>query len=236
MDAPRRIVLFWVGEDIEIPQMLVRSIRAAYRDEIEIVQLSDKATPKVSGVSIYRRLKLSSRIMVARLEAYAGFSVKEPTLYLDADMLVLKRFELPVIAQNEIGVTRRHPSDAGLINWRYPIDFPEFEGKTFMDEMPYIYSFVYANSELIFVRQLNALLKMPKRFQQWYGDQVTLKRELDGDRFLIRDLDTAIFNRTVRPAIEFREIKALSPEVCIVHFKGQQSKAEMSLSIDNLLG
>jgi hypothetical protein len=235
MPALRRIVLFWVGEDIEIPQMLVRSIRYSFGDDIKVVQLSDKATPEVSGVSEYKRLKLSPRIMVARLEAYASVVVKEPTLYLDADMLILKRFELPSLADGEIGLTRRIESDGGLINWRFPVEFPEFQGKQFGDEMPFIYSFVYASSELLFVRQLNALRKLPKRYQQWYGDQVTLKREMEGDRFAIRELDVSVYNRTVRSAIEFRELKASAPEVCIAHFKGQRSKAEMRAALEHLV-
>src|SRR4051812_2940831 len=122
MPMPKRMVLFWVGEDIEIPQMLVRSIRRAFGEQIEVVQLSDKVTPEIPGVSAYKRLKLSPRIMVARLEAYASLVVKEPTLYLDADMLILKPFELPALAAHEIGVTRRLESDGGLINWRFPVE------------------------------------------------------------------------------------------------------------------
>ena len=87
----RRIVFFWVGENTEIPAMLVHSIRLAFGDEMEVVQLSNRETPKIDGVTTYKSLKLSSRIMVARLEAYASLIVKDSTLYLDADMLVTRR-------------------------------------------------------------------------------------------------------------------------------------------------
>ena len=56
---------------------------------------------------------------------------------------------------------------------------PAFAGKNTLEVMPYLYSFVYAASPLLFVRQLNALRKMPKRYHRWYGDQMTLKSELD---------------------------------------------------------
>src|SRR5689334_23200556 len=176
MRCLKRIVFFWVGQDVSIPEMLVRSIRLAFGADMEVVQISDRDTPQVDGVSICRREKLSPRIMVARLEAYASLAVKEPTLYLDADMMIVRPFDLPPLQANEIGVTPR--TDRTEINWRFPIEFPEFQGKYFCDVMPYIYSFVYASSEVLFVRQLNLLRKMSKRFQLWYGDQVTLKREL----------------------------------------------------------
>lgn len=226
----RRIVFFWVGQNTGIPALLVQSIRRTLGAEIELVQLSDRATPRIDGVSACQSLKLSSRIMVARLEAYASLTIKQPTLFLDADMLVVRDFDLPPLAPNEVGVTRRN--DNALINWRYPVDFPEFNGKYLLDEMPYIYSFVYTNSEILFVRQLNQLRKLPKRYQEWYGDQVTLKRELSADRFVIRDFNAEIYNRTVRSLVEFKEVLATCPELRIAHFKGPLSKPEMHAAID----
>jgi hypothetical protein len=65
---------------------------------------------------------------------------------------------------------------------------------------------------------------------------VTLKRELDdGDRFAIREFDVSIYNRTVRSAIEFKELGTSAPDVCIAHFKGTQSKAEMHEATEHLL-
>jgi hypothetical protein len=232
MQNLRRIVFFWIGKNTDIPAILVRSIRFAFGDEMEIVQLSNKETPEVTGVTTCKSMKLSSRIMVARLEAYSSLTIKEPTLFLDADMLVVKRFDLPSLAANEVGVTKRNENENGQINWRFPVEFPEFEGKYFLDEMPYIYSFVYTSSEILFVRQLNQLRKLPKRYQLWYGDQVTLKQELAAGRFVTRDFDVSTYNRTVRSLIEFKEILVGSPEVRIAHFKGVLSKPEMREAID----
>ncbi len=221
----KRIAFFWRGQNTDIPALLVRSIRLAFGSDMDIVQLSDRETPEIDGVTIHRKMKLSSRIMVARLEAYASLDIKEPTLFLDADMLVARKFDLPPLQTNEVGVTPR--TDRSEINWRYPFEFPEFKGRYFIDEMPYIYSFVYTNSEILFVRQLNQLRKLPKRFQEWYGDQVTLKRELDSNRFIRREFNIETHNRTVRSFIEFREIMASEPDVCLLHFKGPQSKDVM---------
>ena len=221
----QRIVFFWVGENTQIPTLLVRSIQQHLGPDLEIVQLSDRDTPRVDGVDMHKRLKLSSRIMVARLEAYASLATSKPTLFLDADMLVLRDFDLPSLNANEIGVTPR--IDRSEINWRFPIEFPEFKGKYFIDEMPYIFSFVYASSEILFVRQLNQLRKLPRRFQEWYGDQVTLKHELKSGRYAIRDFHIDVYNRTVSTLGEFERILTSHPEVCLVHFKGPKSKHVM---------
>jgi DNA-binding response OmpR family regulator len=226
MRCLKRIVFFWVGQDVSIPEMLVRSIRLAFGADMEVVQISDRDTPQVDGVSVCRREKLSPRIMVARLEAYASLAVKEPTLYLDADMMIVRPFDLPPLQANEIGVTSR--TDRTEINWRFPIEFPEFQGKYFSDVMPYIYSFVYASSEVLFVRQLNLLRKMSKRFQLWYGDQVTLKRELDSGRYVLRSFNVDTHNHTVRSVPDYQHAVATIPDLCIAHFKGPQGKQALA--------
>jgi len=225
---PGRIAFFWVGE-IAVPALLVTSIRHAMGQEIEIVQLSDRSTARVAGVTVCRNMKLSPNIMVARLEAYSSLPVTQPTLFLDADMLVLRDFDLPALSENEVGVTLRSERDdvsfgEGTREWR---EYPEFRGRTAADVMPYVYSFVYARSEVLFVRQLNALRKLPKRFHQWYGDQVTLKSELGSGRFATKEFDADVFNRTVRSESELEEVLKSSVRTCLVHFKGPRSKELM---------
>jgi hypothetical protein len=230
----RRIVFFWVGQNTLVPTLLVRSIRSSLGPEMEITQLSDRETPEVPGVSTYKSMKLSSRLMVARLEAYASLAIKGPTLFLDADMLVIRDFDLPALGVNEVGVTRRY--DRSEINWHAPVDFPEFEGKYFIDEMPYVYSFVYTSSEILFVRQLNRLRKLPKRFHEWYGDQVTLKSELDSGRYVRRDFSIDTYNHTIRSRGEFEDVLANQPDVCLVHFKGAHGKNAIAEVMNDIQG
>jgi hypothetical protein len=229
MPTLKRIVFFWVGGDISIPSLLVSSIRALLPAELEVVQLSDKNTPTVPGTSQHKAMSLSPSIMVARLQAYASLPVSEPTLYLDADMLVLRNFDLPELGVNEIGVTRRKEMDDVLVHEKTTIwkQYPEFRGKTLSQVMPYIYSFVYAKSEILFVRQLVTLRKAPKRLHEWYGDQVTLKKELDGNRFTVRYFDADRYNRTVATLAEFDELRSSAEPPCIVHFKGPYAKQTM---------
>lgn len=236
MNTLNHIAFFWVGPDVTIPAMLVRSIRAAFGPHFNVHQLSNRETPTVEGVTTHKKLKLSPHIMVARLEAYAALSIKEPTLFLDADMLVLRPFDLPPLTENEVGVTRRGERDTYVIPERDWAEFPEFAGKDSAQVMPYIFSFMYVPSTLVFLRQLNTLRKLPKRFQRWYGDQVTLKRELDAPgRFTVRDFDIDIYNRTVRSRWEFEELRAAPEGVCITHFKGPDGKPAMQESLAVLI-
>jgi hypothetical protein len=174
-------------------------------------------------------MNLSPGIMVARLQAYSSLPVSEPTLYLDCDMLVTRPFDLPELEDNEIGVTIRAEKDEWLIHdqtseWQ---QFPEFRGKKLSEVMPYIYAFVYTKSEILFVRQLVTLRKMPRRFHEWYGDQVSLRKELDGKRFAARNFEGEKFNRTLATRVEYEEVCALADPPCIVHFKGAHAKQTM---------
>jgi len=229
MPVLKRIVFFWVGQDISIPALLVRSIRRHLDPGIEVVQSSDRNTPQVPGASRFKTMNLTPSIMVARLEAYASLAIDEPTLYLDADMLVMRSFDLPELQPNEVGVTLRLEQDDRLIHeqtseWR---NFPEFRGKMLSEVMPYIYAFVYAGSEVLFMRQLVALRKAARRFHAWYGDQVSLKKELEGGRFTVRNFDGSIYNRTLATRMEYQELAASADAPCIVHFKGPHAKETM---------
>jgi hypothetical protein len=236
MNTLNHIAFFWIGQDTTIPTMLVRSIRAAFGANFNVHQLSDRDTPMVEGVTTHKKLKLSPLIMVARLEAYAALEIKAPTLFLDADMLVLRAFDLPPLAENDVGVTARGERDTYRIPERDWAEFPEFAEKDSAQVMPYIFSFMYVRSTILFLRQLNALRKLPKRFQRWYGDQVTLKSELAAPgRFTVRPFDIDIYNRTVRSRWEFEELRAAPEGVCITHFKGPDGKPAMQQALAVLL-
>jgi hypothetical protein len=228
MTTLNHIAFFWVGADVTVPTLLVRSIRRAFGPDFKVHQLSDRETPTVEGVSTRKQLKLSPYIMVARLEAFAALPLTAPTLFLDADMLVLRAFDLPPLAENEVGVTLRGERDTIRFSEREWAEFPEFTDKDSAQMMPYIYSFVYVHSSLLFLRQLNALKKMPKRFQRWYGDQMTLVAEVDrSGKFVAKPFDVKIYNRTVRTRFEFQEVCSEPEPVCIAHFKGPESKQVM---------
>ena len=85
-----RIAFFWTGADIAIPQALVHSIRLVQADGVEVLQLSDPATPAIDGVDRILRSELSRDIMVARLQAYSRVAIDDEfTFFCDADSIFL---------------------------------------------------------------------------------------------------------------------------------------------------
>jgi hypothetical protein len=229
MSALKRIVFFWVGEDVGLPSLLVASIRRHLPGTLEVVQLSNPQTPKVHGITRHVALELSQSLMVARLEAYSSLAIAEPTLYLDSDMLVVRPFDLPALAPNEIGVTPRKERDDGLLQESGQQRlFPEFEGRTLREVMPYIYSFVYTRSEIVFARQLELLRTMSAPLQAWFGDQVTLKDVLERPPFVAREFNADIYNRTVKTMAEYHAACTAADAPCILHFKGMQAKQVMT--------
>ena len=67
------IVFFWVGNNIDIPRSLVKSVRLVMGESINLVQLTDYGTEEIEGVTSLQRFELSPDIMIARLEAYSNY-------------------------------------------------------------------------------------------------------------------------------------------------------------------
>ena len=64
----KTICFFWVGDKIEIPQSLVRSIRLTMGDKVNVVQLTNYETKEIKGVNSVKRFDISSKIMIAILQ------------------------------------------------------------------------------------------------------------------------------------------------------------------------
>ena len=66
-----QIAFFWIGDNLEVPNLFVKSIRNIQADKIKIIQLSNYRTKKVFGVDDVKRTDLPKEIMSARLKAYS---------------------------------------------------------------------------------------------------------------------------------------------------------------------
>ena len=66
-----------VGQNITVPNFLVESINLINKSDVKIYHLTDMITPPVLGVTQVYRQKLSSDVMVARLEDYKSLSVSK---------------------------------------------------------------------------------------------------------------------------------------------------------------
>ena len=117
---------FWVGKNIEIPQLLVNSINKSYSNEAKVYMLTDKKTPFIDGVTKTIRSLLPKSIMLGRLKSYAGINKIDDMVFLDADSLVIKK--MPKIKSKEdLIIFQRDPVGKfyyrNLKNEEYPLKF-----------------------------------------------------------------------------------------------------------------
>jgi|TARA_B110000467_G_C18241495_1_gene434812 hypothetical protein len=168
-----QIAFFWIGNKINIPTLLVSSIRLTQGNKIKIIQLSDTKTKKIAGVDKIIRAELPQEIMSARLKAYSLIDTKSSrTFFCDADTLMLNKLNLNIFKKG-IYLTKR-PTNF-IINHNYPEYYPEFENKLISDVMPFLFgAIVVIEEENIFTNLFKICINLEKRFQRWYGDQVSL--------------------------------------------------------------
>jgi len=214
-----RIAFFWVGDNISTPEYLVKSIRLTSGEEIEVIQLTDPTTPAVPGVSSVIRSLLSAHIMVARLQAYSQLRLTDDfTFFCDADSIFINA--LRIESSHDVLLSPR--IETHKINPHYPEHYPEFEGKTTMEVMPFLFGAIAVRGENnIFNGLLRKCLKLPPRFHRWYGDQVALAKAVGAGNFKYGHLDSSIYLKIITNAPSIIELKQLVGDaVQMVTFKG----------------
>ena len=171
----KQIIFYWVGEKIKIPELLVKSARIIYKEEIKIIQISDELTDKISSVNEVIRIKPTGNLMIDRLLGYSKIkTINTSSLFIDADTLCLNKVNF-----NEYfdGIYLAKRTSNPMINHNFPQHYPEFENKHFDEVMPYLAGIVLIkNYKNFFLDCYKLLVKEPLRLQQWYGDQFIINK------------------------------------------------------------
>jgi len=171
-----QFAFFWIGEDLNIPTNLVKSIRHVYGNEAIIFMLSNLDTNKVNDIDHLIQAHLPQDIMLARLKAYSLLKTDKPTCYIDADSLIIDKFTLPHF-NNNIAFLIHRSLEAVFIKSSYPEFYQEFIGKTFTNMMPILFGLIVTpNGEILFKKLLEIAESMPDRFHRWYGDQMAIAK------------------------------------------------------------
>jgi hypothetical protein len=219
-----QIVFFWIGDNLEVPNLFVKSIRNIQADKIRIIQLSDYKTKEIFGVDDVKRTDLPKEIMSARLKAYSLVdTASSRTFFCDADTLMLNKLSLKNFKKGTYLTIR--PKNF-IINHNYPEYYPEFENKYIADVMPFLFgAIVVIEQNNIFSSLLKICLNLENRFHRWYGDQVSLylyfKENRDSFLFLDQDKYLDIFERD--QVINETYIKQLlNQKKIFTTFKGRQ--------------
>ena len=225
-----RIAFFWTGSNIVIPQYYVDSIRLVQGKDIEILQLSDQNTPEITGVDCVIRNKLSTPIMLARLEAYSQVELDDNyTFFTDADSLLINRLNIKL--SEDILLSRRLIDFP--INANYPEYYEEFEGKMISEVMPFLFGAIaIKRNNLFFHHLLKICQKLPPRFHRWYGDQFALQKAVKDNSFTYGLLNPNIHLRIINYPQSILELIHLREQGAqLITFKGPSSNKSMNIPL-----
>ena len=219
------IVIFWVNEEVSIPQLFVNSIRDLMSDNIDIIILTDKKTPDIKKVNNIFRNDLSEYIMLARLESYSNFKHSyERVLFADADSLMISPIVFPKNNKDIYLTLRKYD---GIINHKFPENYPEFKNKKMSEMMPFLFGAIitFGDQSNLFQTLLDICEELPERFKKWYGDQVSLCKAVQNNKIIAGLIDQDIYLKVYRDKLTHSDIEYdIKYGTSIVTFKGKRSK------------
>ena len=216
MDQRINFVFLHVGEDTR-PNLLVKSIRK-YFEKSYIYQCTDLASKEVDGVDkVFRYDGDVKNIMRFRLEAFSSLNLEEKAIYLDTDMLVIKKFDVDISHCDAILCKRSFDLD-NLFNTSFRgMDLSEYQNMTLGDVYPFLGCFTVTKSPALWKEAFNIQKSLDKKFHYWYGDQEALKIIKAKNMFNIDTVQESIFACLPEQADKFN-----LPN--IIHFKGAARK------------
>lgn len=130
---------------------LIASAKAVMPD-VEIFQLTDGACPQVAKVI---RIAGDMPMGVRRMKHYAN--LEGDWLFLDTDILIRKDVRPVFDKPFDVAVASR----VGTY----------MEGSDYAKEMPFNFGVVFSRSALFWRSALSLLQALPKRYQEWEGEQ-----------------------------------------------------------------
>ncbi len=217
-------VFFHVGADVSQPAMLAHSIRAT-NPAAQIIQCTDKSTPVVPNVNeVHRTTGDPDKLMIYRLQGFAALGLKEPALYLDTDMLVLRQISpIELLGQHEAILCKRSFNLQGpFIGRQRGLDFSEYHNKPLGEVYPFVACTTISRSQDFWEELSEILIRLDRKFLEWYGDQEAMKAW--GRSHSIDSYGTL-------PESEYGclpEERQMLKNAKILHFKGHQRKAAMT--------
>ena len=224
-------VFMHVGSEIEVPKMFVDSVRRIMPDST-IIQCTDDHTQEIQGVSRVFRLPLDQRyLMSARLKLFSELRLNHPAIYLDTDMLLIRKVQpIKILGEREVMVCRRDFDRIALFNRKMQgEDFQEYENQPLGVVFPYVACATISRDFNFWEWCYSVLTVIDKKFSRWYGDQEAIKRVIAGlDQHRYGFLEEHLYGCLPEYAGRLRR------KPLIIHFKGGFRKAAM-FQMNNLL-
>ncbi len=186
----------------------------------KIIQITNNSEKKILGIDFVERFDFSNenimhdfiKVQIKIIKKYG------PTVFLDADMLIIKPIEEFFSNDKfDFSITKRssHYNNSYINPKIHKENFPELVGQKWGEVMPYNAGIYYCNKIETLDYMLSVFKSMSKNFYKWYGDQIALSELVKSKKFKINFFDGEIYNYTPKsPFEDFSEKKVL-------HFKGK---------------
>jgi len=200
-------------------EMLGYSIKKIYPNHkiITIIGKNQKKIPysDISETYNFSKSSIMYDIIYCQLEIVKKYG---PTLFLDADMLLLQDIdEFVEINKHDMSVTIRSESTLKVkLHEDHKKKYPKLFNKTFGEVMPYNAGIYFCKEKYVLEFMLNSFKKMPKEYFSWYGDQIALDMLNKNKKFNIKIFDNNKYNFTPKTIDEDISNKY------ILHFKGRR--------------
>ena len=200
-------------------EMLGYSIKKIYPNHkiITIIGKNQKKIPysDISETYNFSKSSIMYDIIYCQLEIVKKYG---PTLFLDADMLLLQDIdEFVEINKHDMSVTIRSESTLKVkLHEDHKKKYPKLFNKTFGEVMPYNAGIYFCKEKYVLEFMLNSFKKMPKEYFSWYGDQIALDMLNKNKKFNIKIFDNNKYNFTPKSIDEDISDKY------ILHFKGRR--------------
>jgi hypothetical protein len=210
--------------------MLVRSIKLSNPNS-EILQISDNNTQQVRGVTQLSRFNYPTtefnhlEITKHRLECYSQLSFDDtPTIFLDTDMLVIKK-----ITQDEIF---EFSENVFLKRWWNPtINRPDpqdplhsYHNKTLNDIWPYIACFIACRNDQLLKDLYSITDQLSNEKKGWTIDQHAIKKLVESNKHSVATVSEYIYG--CLPDQKDADLSCAK----ILHFKGNNIDSMRKLS------
>lgn len=217
--APVTFVFFHVGDDLSQPTRLVDSIKKTNPDA-EIVMCTDAATPFLEGVKRSEFEVDRERLMMSRWRTYKELNLDRPAVYLDTDMVLRGRIDLPALLGDKCFVFCRRTFD--LMNpfngSQRGLDFSEHDGRPIGTVYPILGSLIVTRSGAEWSELCERYAALADKYHKWYGDQEVL-------RDAVNSLKAVDFNLVDEAIYSCLPEHAEKHSPFIVHYKGNRKNA-----------
>ena len=229
---------FHIGDDKDLPEMLVHSIKISNSD-CKVYQISDYDSPEISKVDKCFRFEGNvSNIMKFRMESYSKINLEKdiPTIFLDTDMLVVKKLnEKKMFKNKNIVFCKREMHSDKYINLNYDdLNMIEFKNKKLGDVWPYLGCFFAIKNINPFIEMNKMYDLLDEKYKYWYGDQTILKQYVINDKKNITFVGENEY-ACLPEALFGPNGNNIRQKLNILHFKGKKFKKLMIKSYKHFI-